>query len=92
MDMRATNEVLLETVLYTRSGYKEDNWGNQVSSVRECVKLGRPPFIEDLSTEAEEWPLSEAVTGKRLLKIPQNGKGLACAGVICKVWTSVIVL
>jgi hypothetical protein len=40
-DTRATIEVLLETVYSTRSmkrGYKKDNWGNRVSSVREFVK------------------------------------------------------
>jgi hypothetical protein len=40
-DMHATIEVLLETVFSTRSlhrGYKEDNWGNQVSSVWESVR------------------------------------------------------
>jgi stage III sporulation protein SpoIIIAA len=40
-DTHATIEELLETVFYTRSvqrGYKEDNWGNRVSSVREVVR------------------------------------------------------
>jgi hypothetical protein len=50
----------------------EDNWGNQVSSVRESVKkmtVGRePPFREDLSAEAEESPLLEAITRIRLVK------------------------
>jgi hypothetical protein len=35
---RATIEILLEKVYHTRSvpkAYKEDNWGNQYSSVRE---------------------------------------------------------
>jgi hypothetical protein len=52
-------------VLPTRAvprSYKEDNWGNQVSSVRAAVKkrdswkrVGREqPFREDLSAEAEE--------------------------------------
>jgi hypothetical protein len=39
--MHATIEVLLKTMFSTRSaqrGYKEDNWGNRVSSVRESVK------------------------------------------------------
>jgi hypothetical protein len=37
-----TIEALLETVFSTRSvprSDKEDNWGNQVSSVRGCVKV-----------------------------------------------------
>jgi hypothetical protein len=40
-DTHATIEVLLETVFSTQSvqrGYKEDNWGNRVSSVQEAVK------------------------------------------------------
>jgi hypothetical protein len=40
-DTHATVEVLLETVFSTRSvqrGYKEDKWGNWVSSVWEAVK------------------------------------------------------
>jgi hypothetical protein len=40
-DMHATIKVLLEPVFSTQSvqrGYKEDNWGNRVSSVWEPVK------------------------------------------------------
>jgi hypothetical protein len=40
-DMHATVEVLLETMFPTRSvqrGYKENNWGNRVSSVLESVR------------------------------------------------------
>jgi hypothetical protein len=62
--------------------YKEANWGNQVSSVRETVKkkdswkrIGKePPFRVELSAEAEEI----------LVKTQQAGKGLAGAVVICK--------
>jgi hypothetical protein len=46
-DKHATIEVLLETAFSTRSvrrGYEEDNWGDQVSSVRETVKKREPPF------------------------------------------------
>jgi hypothetical protein len=58
----AAIEVLLEGVSSTRSvprSYKEENSGNQFSSVRKSVKkkcpVGRePPFREDLSPEAEE--------------------------------------
>jgi hypothetical protein len=42
-DKHATIEVLLETVFSTQSvqmGYKEDNWGNRVSSVRKSVRKG----------------------------------------------------
>jgi hypothetical protein len=51
-----------------------------------------PSFREDLSPEAEEQPLLEAVTRKRLVKTLQTGKDLACAVVICKVCKSDIVL
>jgi hypothetical protein len=40
-NQRATIEVLLETGFSTRSvarSYKEDNWGDQISSVLETVK------------------------------------------------------
>jgi hypothetical protein len=40
-DTHTTIEVLLETMFSTQSvemGYKEDNWGNRVSSVGESVK------------------------------------------------------
>jgi hypothetical protein len=55
-DTHATVEVLVGTMFSTRSvpmSYKEENWGNQVSSIRECGRKrgGRePPFREDLST------------------------------------------
>jgi hypothetical protein len=68
---------------------KEDNWSNEVSSVRESVKksFGRePPFREDLSSESKESPLLEDVTRKRLVKTQQAGKDLEGAVVICKVW------
>jgi hypothetical protein len=51
MDTHATIEVLLETVVSTRSvqkGCKEDNWSKNSSVGRE------PQFREDLSVEAEE--------------------------------------
>jgi hypothetical protein len=62
--------------------YKEENWGNQVSSVQEAVKKGdswkrvrrEPPFREGLSTEAEEWSLLEAVNRQLLVKTPGPGK------------------
>jgi hypothetical protein len=43
-------------------------------------------FRQDLSVEAEESPLLEAVTRERLVKTEQAGKDLACAVVICKMW------
>jgi hypothetical protein len=70
------------------SSYKEDNCSNQVSSVWEYVKKSvswKGATIQaGLSTEAEESPLLEAVTRKRLMK-PAGRKCLACAVVICKV-------
>jgi hypothetical protein len=44
------------------------------------------PFREDLSAEAEESPLLEAVTRERLVKTQQAVKDLSCAVVIRKVW------
>jgi hypothetical protein len=81
-------------------GYKKDNLNNQVSSVQEAVKKrdswkgagSGPPFRKDLSMEAEESPLLEAVTRKRLVKTQQAGKDLMCAVVICKVWRSPMAL
>jgi hypothetical protein len=74
--------------------YKEDNWDNQVSSVWEAVRKSdtrkrvrrEPPFKEDLSAEAEESPLLEAVTRERLMKTQQAGKYLAGAVVIFELW------
>jgi hypothetical protein len=86
---------VLSTQLVPRS-YEEDKWGNQISSVRESVKkksVGREsPSREDLSSEAEESPLLEAVTRERLVKTQQAGKDLACAVVILKVWRSAMEL
>jgi hypothetical protein len=39
-----------------------------------------------VTAEAEESPLLEAVTGKRLVKTLQAEKDLVCAVVNCKVW------
>jgi hypothetical protein len=53
-DTHATIEVLLETVFPTRSverGYKEDNWGNRVSSLRESVKK-RDSYMSDSRKKA----------------------------------------
>jgi hypothetical protein len=36
-----------------------------------------PPFRKDLSPEAEEYPLLETVTRKRIVKIVQARKDLA---------------
>jgi hypothetical protein len=67
--------------------YKEDSWGNEVSTVLEYSSVERElPFRKDLSVEAEEYPLLEAVTRERLVKTQQIVKDLACAVVICKVW------
>jgi hypothetical protein len=42
--------------------------------------------------EREEEPLLKAVTRKRLVKILQAAKDLACDGVIGKVWKSAMAL
>jgi hypothetical protein len=39
-----------------------------------------------MRAEAEESPLLEAVTGKRLVKTLQTGEEVVFAAVICKVW------
>jgi hypothetical protein len=54
--------------------YKEDNWGNQISMGRKYSVGREPPLREDLSTEAEESPLLEAVTRERLVKTQRAGK------------------
>jgi hypothetical protein len=51
-----------------------------------------PPFREDVSAEAEESPLLEAVTRELLVKTPQAGKGLAGAVVICELWKLAVAL
>jgi hypothetical protein len=59
----------------------------------EDLAVGRDsPFREELSTEAEEEPLLEAVNRKCLVKTLQAGKDIACAGVIGKVWKSMMAL
>jgi hypothetical protein len=45
-----------------------------------------------MNAEAEESPLLEAVTRQRLVKTKKDGKDLACAGVIDKVWKLVVAL
>jgi hypothetical protein len=63
----------------------------QLISLTEAV--GREqPFREDLSPEAEEQPLLEAVTRQLLVKTLRAGKDLACALVICKMWKLVMAL
>jgi hypothetical protein len=76
--------------------YKEDNLGNQISSVTGSAKkksVGRePPFREDLSAEAEESPLLQAVTRERLVIRQHVGRDLVCVVVICKMWRLAMVL
>jgi hypothetical protein len=45
-----------------------------------------------VSAEAEESPLLEAVTRKRLVKTLQSGEDLVFAAVICKKWRSEMAL
>jgi hypothetical protein len=51
-----------------------------------------PPLRQDLSAEAEESPLLEAVTRERLVNKLQARKDLASARVIFKVWRLAIAL
>jgi hypothetical protein len=72
-DTHVTIEGFLETVFTTRSvkrGYKEEYLSKNSSVGRE------PPFRKDLSVEAEESPLLEAVTRERLMKTQQAVKDL----------------
>jgi hypothetical protein len=64
----------------------------QLSSAREAEKrwryssvVGHSPDSNDVSIEAEESALLEAVTRKRPLKTLQAGEDLVFAAVICKV-------
>jgi hypothetical protein len=84
-DTHETIEVLLETSFLRRSlqrGYKEENWGNQFSFVRESVKKSvswkGAAVRENLNPEAEEYPLLEAVTRQLLVKTLRCVKDLAC--------------
>jgi hypothetical protein len=59
-------------VLYTRAVYKDENSDNQIQfctgGYQEERSFGREPlFREDLSVEADESPLLEAVTRDRLV-------------------------
>jgi hypothetical protein len=50
-------EKLVTAWLFMLRGYKEDNWGNQVSFIGESVRKRGSwelPFREDLSLEAED--------------------------------------
>jgi hypothetical protein len=62
---------VLSTQAVPRS-YKEDNWGNQVSSVWESVKKRGSwkgaTIRRGFGEEAEESPLLEAVTREQLVK------------------------
>jgi hypothetical protein len=76
---RATIEVLLKMMFSTRSvprGYKEENWGNQVNSVREseATRVQLVGSHRSERPEAEIHPLLEAVTRKCLVKTSQAGK------------------
>jgi hypothetical protein len=80
---------VLSALAASRS-YKEDNLDNQVSSILQAVRkkdnwkrFGREqPFREDLSAEAEESLLLEAVTRERLAKTQQARKDLTNVVVI----------
>jgi hypothetical protein len=63
-------------------GYKKENWGCRVSSVRESRR--KPPFREDLGAEAEKYSLLEVINRKRLVKTQQAGTCVAGAVVLCE--------
>jgi hypothetical protein len=50
-----------------------------------------PPFSEDLSTEAEEQALLEAVTRQLLVKTLRDGKDFVRPVVLCNGWTLAMV-
>jgi hypothetical protein len=50
------------------------------------------PAGNGVSAEAEESPLLEAVSRKRLVQTLQVGEDLVFAAVICKVWRSAVAL
>jgi hypothetical protein len=82
--MHETTEVPLETKFSTRSvprSCKEDNWANQISSVRESEGNGSRHPEWTSTREAEDFSLLEDVAMKRLAKA---GKNLAGALVICE--------
>jgi hypothetical protein len=55
--------------------YKEDNWGDQISSVRESVKRIR-------GREAKEFLLLEAVSRERLVKTAGLKRLSECCGAL----------
>jgi hypothetical protein len=62
--------------------YREYNWGQPSQfSTGVCEEGREHPFRVDLSVEAEEFPLLEAVTRERLMKTA-GWKTLRCAVVI----------
>jgi hypothetical protein len=63
--------------------YKEDNGGNQVSSVWESVKK---------RVSWKEAGIQRGLERQWLMKTQQAGKSLACAVVICKVQRSAMAM
>jgi hypothetical protein len=70
-------------------GYKEDNWSNEVNSVRESVKK-RVSWKG--AAEVEESPLLETVTRELLVKTLRAGKALVGAVVIGELWRLAVAL
>jgi hypothetical protein len=73
----------------------EDNWGNQVSSLRESVKKRgscKGAAIHRGLEHGSRTSTVKAVTRERLVKIQQAGKCLPDAAVICKVWRLAVAL
>jgi hypothetical protein len=77
--------------LYGRSLGQPSQFCTEVCEENSSIRR-EPTCREDLSEEADESPLLEAVTRKRLLKTQQSGKYLAYAVVICELWRSALAL
>jgi hypothetical protein len=59
---------------------------------KENISLRETPLRDGLSTEAEEYPLPEAVTRQLLVKTLRAGKYSSSVTVICEVWGQALVL
>jgi hypothetical protein len=74
----------------------EENWGNQVSSVRESVKKRfswkGAAIQKGLERGSRRTSTVKAVTRERLVKTQQAGNGKAGAVLICKVWRLAVAL
>jgi hypothetical protein len=87
----ASIEKLLEAVFFLGSASKLYNeYPRPASWIRLSSVMGYSPDINDVSTEAEEYPLLRSITKKRLAKA--DWEDLACALGICKMYGLAIAL